>query len=56
MEVYLQEVGIAQFMNALSMEQRQKVFGMAHGFNFIVPKAEQFHAAGVTPLIWYKMF
>ena len=56
MEVYLQEVGTAQFMNALCLEQRQKVFGMAHGFCFILQKAEHFHAAGVSSLAWYKMF
>ena len=56
MEVYLQEVGTAQFMNALSREQRSKVFGMAQGFNFILQKAEHFHAAGVPSLVWYKMF
>ena len=56
MEVYLQEVGTAQFMNALSQDQRQRVFGMAHGFNLILQKAEHFHAAGVPPFAWYKMF
>ena len=56
MEVYLQEVGTAQFMNALSKDQRQRVFGMAHGFISILSKAEHFHAAGVPPLAWYKMF
>ncbi len=56
MEVYLQEVGTAQFMNALSKDQRQRVFGMARGFNSILQKAEHFHAAGVPPLVWYKMF
>lgn len=56
MEVYLQEVGTAKFMNALNGEQRQKIFGMAHGFLSFLSKAEQFHAARVPPFLWYKMF
>lgn len=56
MEVYLQEVGTAKFMNNLNGEQRHKIYSMAHAFLSILSKAEQFKAARVPPFLLYKMF
>ena len=56
MEVYLQEVSAARFLNCLDEEQKQKVFGLAYGFLGILGKAEGLHAAKIQVNIWYKVF
>lgn len=56
MEVYLQEVGAAKFMNALSANQREKIYGMAFSFPQLLAKAEQLHHAGVSTTVWFKIF
>lgn len=56
MEVYLQEVGTAQFMNALSLSQRDKVYGMASIFLDVLKKCEDLSIANVLPHLWYRIF
>ena len=56
MEVYLQEVGAAKFMNALNADQKEKIYGMAFGFPHLLTKAEQFFRAGVSSTVWFKIF
>ena len=41
MEVYLQEVSAARYLNCLDDDQKRKVFGMAHGFLRIYNKLSQ---------------
>lgn len=56
MEVYLQEVGTAHFMNALTDSQRDKVFGMASIFVDVLNKCENLLSANVLPHLWYRIF
>ena len=53
MEVYLQEVSAARYLNCLDESQKIKVFGMAFGFLQILQEAESFVAAKVNENIWF---
>ena len=55
MEVYLQEVSAARFLNGLDVEQRQKVFGMAFGFLSLLKQAECFRSAGISEDLWFRI-
>ena len=56
MEVYLQEVSAARFLNCMDDEQKQKVFGLAYGFLSVLGKAEGLFAAKIQGQIWFKIF
>ena len=56
MEVYLQEVSAARYVNSLSAVQKEKVFGLANGFPSILRKAEVFAASAIPCDIWYRVF
>ena len=56
MEVYLQEVSAARYLNCLDDGQKEKLFGMAYGFQSILRQAESFVEAMIPMTIWYKVF
>ena len=56
MEVYLQEVGTARFMNALNESQKDRIYGMAHCFLDVLLKCENLVAANVLSSMWYRIF
>ena len=56
MEVYLQEVSAARYLNCLDDLQKQKLFGMAYAFPGILRQAESFVEASIPTTIWYKVF
>ena len=56
MEVYLQEVGTARFMNALDGTQKDRVYGMAQMFPAVLLKCEHLVAAKVSHTMWYRIF
>ena len=55
MEVYLQEVSAARYLNGLDSEQKDKVFGMAYGFLSILQRAESFAMAKISEDLWFKI-
>ena len=56
MEVYLQEVSAARYLNCLDAAQKEKVFGLAFGFLAILRQAESFVVAKIPSDIWFKVF
>ena len=56
MEIYLQEVSAARYLNCLDVQQKHKVFTMAFGFLRILQQAESFVAAGISDSIWFRIF
>ena len=56
MEVYLQEVSAARYLNCLDDLQKQKLFGMAYAFPSILRQAESFIEASIPTTIWFKVF
>ena len=56
MEVYLQEVSAARYLNCLDDVQKMKVFNLAFGFMSILRKAEGLVAANIPTTIWFKIY
>ena len=56
MEVYLQEMSAARYLNCLDDGQKAKLFGMAYGFQSILRQAESFVEAMIPVTIWFKVF
>lgn len=56
MEVYLQEVGTAHFMNALNDPQRDRIYGLASLFPGVLQKSKDLLVAKVDPSLWYRIF
>ncbi len=55
MEVYLQEVSAARYLNCLDDLQKDRIFGLAYGFLSILTKVESFVAAKIPETIWFKV-
>ena len=55
-EVYLQEVSAARYLNCLDDSQKNKVFGLAFGFLSILQKAESFVAANIPTKNGFKIY
>ena len=56
MEVYLQEVGTAHFMNALDYHQRDCIYGMASLFPAVLQKSKNLLVAKIDPTLWYRIY
>ena len=55
MEVYLQEVQVATYLNKLSPFQRDRILMFASGFSSVVQEAIQLLKAAVPPSTWYSL-
>ena len=56
MEIYLQEISCFQFLSAIPLSDRQKVFSLCNFFLQAVSGAEKFSAADIPPTVWYILW
>lgn len=56
MEVYLQEVSAARYLNCLDQFQKQRIFGLAYAFLSILAQCEHFGRARIPDNMWFKIF
>ena len=56
MEVYLQEVSAARYLNCLDQFQKQRIFGLAYAFLSILTQCEHFSRAWIPDNMWFKIF
>ena len=56
MEVYLQEVSAAKYLNCLDQFQKQRIFGLAYAFLGILTQGEHFWKAKIPDNMWFRIF